>query len=60
MLQSIQEKAKTHNLMAIARVQEKQEQELRELEEKMTLIEEKLTRAATNRADPAEKARAYN
>ena len=60
LLSSIQERAKTHNDMALARAQQRQEEELRELDSKKTQIEEKLTRAATNRPDPAEKARAYN
>ena len=35
-------------------------EERKELDTKKTQIEEKLVRAANNRADPAEKARAYN
>lgn len=46
--------------MAIARVQARQETEQQALDSKKTQIEEKLTRAATKRVDPAEKARAYN
>lgn len=60
MLSSIQEKAKTHNEKARERVQRIQEEEQREADLKKTQIAEKLNRAATNRADPAEKARVYN
>ena len=60
MLSSIQEKAKTHNEKARERVQRIQEEEQREADIKKTQIAEKLNRAATNRADPAEKARVYN
>merc|ERR1711893_440911 len=50
----------THNQKALERCQARQEEEQRELDEKKTLIETKLSRAAENRNDPAEKARAYN
>lgn len=60
MLNTIQEKAKTHNEKARERVQRIQEEEQREADLKKTQIAEKLNRAATNRADPAEKARVYN
>ena len=60
MLNSKLEKAKTHNEKVLERAQRLQEEEQREADIKKTLIEEKLNRAATNRADPAEKARVYN
>lgn len=60
MLNSIQTKAKTHNELARERAQKHQEEEQREADQKKSQLEEKLTRAATNRADPAEKARVYN
>jgi len=59
-LSSIQARAKTHNEMALAKVHAKIENEQQALDSKKTQIEEKLTRAATKRSDPAEKARAYN
>jgi len=43
-----------------SRAQARMEEEQREIDTKKTQIEEKLTRAATLRVDPAEKARAYN
>lgn len=57
---SITEKAKEHNLMALARAQNHQEEEQRELDSKKSAIEEKLTRAASLRVDPSEKAREHN
>jgi len=46
--------------LAAAKKQSKVEKEEQALDSKKTQIEEKLTRAATKRQDPAEKARAYN
>lgn len=57
---SIQEKAKEHNLMALARAQARQQEEQREIDSKKSAIEEKLNRAANNRVDPSEKAREHN
>ena len=44
----------------MARAQARLEEEQREMDTKKTQIEEKLTRAATLRIDPAEKARTHN
>jgi len=46
--------------MALAKIQSKIENEQQAMDSKKSQIEEKLTRAATKRTDPAEKARAYN
>lgn len=46
--------------MAQARAQARQEEEQRELDSKKTQIEEKLSRAAENRVDLSEKAKAHN
>ena len=46
--------------MALARAQARQRDEQRELDSKKSAIEDKLTRAANNRADPSEKAREHN
>lgn len=57
---SIQNKAKTHNEKVAASRLARHEEEQRQVDSKKTQIEEKLSRAASNRNDPAEKARAYN
>jgi len=44
----------------LTRAQARLEEEQREMDTKKSQIEEKLTRAATLRIDPAEKARTHN
>jgi len=57
---SITEKAKEHNLLIHTRAQARLQEEQREIDSKKTQIEEKLTRAANLRSDPAEKAKVHN
>ena len=59
-LQAVKERAKCHNLMALARAQARQEEEQREIDTKKEAMQHKLSRAEQNRTDPSEKAREYN